>query len=229
MAQKMMIAVQVLGQDHGQGAHRVAQQPEDVGQLAADEVADLAADEDERGRDEGLEGDGRLDAADGGVQVRDHGRDGHVHERRVHDQHEHRHGQQQREPRVPCAPDRWGLGCRSCGHAVSAVVVPASSAGRLSVAVPMSRCALTAMRRCCHRLRATLRPPSERTTRSRSRVSRSPVRLSAAADPDRPPVCAGCRHRACLPPTRRITSRCLIRASAAIGGWSGPVPRGRAR
>ena len=61
---------QVLGEHHRERADRVAQQPQHVGALAADEVADLAADEDERGRDQGLEGDRGLDAADGGVEIR---------------------------------------------------------------------------------------------------------------------------------------------------------------
>ena len=63
---------QALGERHRQGADRVAEQPEDVGPLAPDQVADLAADQDERGRDQRLERDRRLDAADG--RVADRGR-----------------------------------------------------------------------------------------------------------------------------------------------------------
>ena len=48
---------EALRERHRQRADRVAEQAEDVGALAADEVADLAADEDERGRHERLERD----------------------------------------------------------------------------------------------------------------------------------------------------------------------------
>ena len=61
---------EVLGQHHREGADRVAEQTQHVGALAADEVADLAADEDERRRDERLERDRRLDAADRRAEVR---------------------------------------------------------------------------------------------------------------------------------------------------------------
>ena len=60
---------QALRERHRQRADRVAEQAEHVGALAPDEVADLAADEDERGRDQRLERDRRLDAADGRVEV----------------------------------------------------------------------------------------------------------------------------------------------------------------
>ena len=91
---------QALGERHRQGADGVAEQAQHVGPLAADEVADLAADQDERGRDQRLERDRRLDAADGRVEVLDHRRDRHVHQRRVDDEHEHRHRQQDGEPRI---------------------------------------------------------------------------------------------------------------------------------
>ena len=57
IAQKMMIGSEALGERHRQRADRVAEQPEHVGALAADQVADLAADQDERGGDERLERD----------------------------------------------------------------------------------------------------------------------------------------------------------------------------
>ena len=63
IAQKTMIARQALRERHRQGTDRVAEQPEHVGPLAPDQVADLAADQDEGGRDERLERDRRLDAA----------------------------------------------------------------------------------------------------------------------------------------------------------------------
>ena len=91
---------QALRERHRQRAGRIPEQAEDVGALAPDQVADLAADEDERGGDERLERDRRLDAARGGVEVVHHGGDRHVHERRVHHQHEHRHGEEDRDPLV---------------------------------------------------------------------------------------------------------------------------------
>ena len=103
IAQKMIIAVRALREGHGDRADRVAAQPEHVGALAADEIADLAADQDERRRDQRFERDGRLDAAHCRVEVVDHCRDRHVHDRRVDDEHEHRHRQQEREPSV----ERW--------------------------------------------------------------------------------------------------------------------------
>ena len=60
---------EALRQRHRQRADRVRQQAEDVRPLAPDEVADLAADQDERGGDERLERDRRLDAADGRAEV----------------------------------------------------------------------------------------------------------------------------------------------------------------
>jgi hypothetical protein len=63
---------QALGQRHRQRADRVAEQAQHVRPLATDEVADLAADEDERGGHQRLEGDRRLHAADRGVQVVHH-------------------------------------------------------------------------------------------------------------------------------------------------------------
>ena len=89
---------QALGEGHRQRADRVAEQAQHVRPLAADQVADLAADQDERGRHERLERDRRLHAADRRVQIVNHRRDRHVHQRRVDDEHEHRHREQDREP-----------------------------------------------------------------------------------------------------------------------------------
>ena len=92
---------QALRERHRQRPDGVAEQPEDVRALASDQVADLAPDQDEGGGDQGLERDRRLHAADRGVQVPDHRGDRHVHQRRVDDQHEHRHRQQDHEPGSP--------------------------------------------------------------------------------------------------------------------------------
>ena len=94
---------EALGQRHGQRADGVGHQPEHVGPLAADQVADLAVDQDERGRDQRLERDGGLHPAGRGVQVPDDRGDRHVHQRRVDHQDEHRHGQQDHQSAVPRA------------------------------------------------------------------------------------------------------------------------------
>ena len=48
MAQKIDDRGEALGERHRQRADRVAEQAEHVGTLASDQVADLAADQDER-------------------------------------------------------------------------------------------------------------------------------------------------------------------------------------
>ena len=101
---------EALGERHRKGADRVAHQAEDVRPFPADEVADLAADQDERGRNERFQCDRRLDSAHGRVEVFDDGRDRHVHERRVDDEHEHRHRQQNGEAPV-AAGRRADFGC----------------------------------------------------------------------------------------------------------------------
>ena len=88
---------QALCERHRQSADRVGEQTQHVGPLASDQIADLAADQDERGRDQRLERDRRLDAADRRVEIIDHRRDRDVHQRRVDDEHEHRHREQQSE------------------------------------------------------------------------------------------------------------------------------------
>src|SRR3954462_7631539 len=106
---------EALGDRHGQGADRVAEEAQDERALASDEVADLAPDQDERGRHEGLERDGALHAAHGRVEVLDHLRDRHVHQRRVDDQHEHRHRQEHGEALPSGAPVRL-LRAVPCGQ-----------------------------------------------------------------------------------------------------------------
>ena len=85
---------EALGEGHRQGTDRIRQQAQHVRPLASEEVADLAADQDERSRDQRLQCDRALDRADLGVQVPDDRRDRHVHQRRVDDEHEHCRRQQ---------------------------------------------------------------------------------------------------------------------------------------
>ena len=66
---------QALREGHRRGTDGVAEQARHVGALAPDEVADLAADQDERGGRQRLEGDCRLHAADGRVEIGRHRRD----------------------------------------------------------------------------------------------------------------------------------------------------------
>ena len=90
---------EALGEHHRHGARRVEDEADDVGPLAAEQVAELAADEDERGGDQRLERDRRLHPARGRVEVADDRRDRHVHQRGVDDEDEHRHRQQDTQPR----------------------------------------------------------------------------------------------------------------------------------
>jgi hypothetical protein len=106
---------EVLGQRHRHGADGVAEQTEHVRPLATEQVADLAPDQDECRGDERLEGDGRLDAAHGGVEVLHDRRDRHVHQRRVDDEHEHRHREQQAEAPAARFPGRGGGHSQSIG------------------------------------------------------------------------------------------------------------------
>ena len=71
---------QALGQRHRQGADGVTQQAQHVGPLTPDEIAQLAADQDERGGHECLQRDRRLDAAHGRAEIPNDGRDRHVHQ-----------------------------------------------------------------------------------------------------------------------------------------------------
>jgi hypothetical protein len=91
---------QALRERHRERARRVPEQAEDVGALAAEQVGDLAPDQDERGRDERLQRNRRLDAARRGVKVVDDRRDRDVHQRGVDDEHEHRHREEDRQPLV---------------------------------------------------------------------------------------------------------------------------------
>jgi hypothetical protein len=63
---------QALGEGHGQGADRVTEQTQHVCALAPDEIADFAADQDERGGYQRFERDRGLDAADGRVEIVHH-------------------------------------------------------------------------------------------------------------------------------------------------------------
>ena len=54
-----------LGERHRHGADGVAGKPNDVGALAPDQVADLAADQDKGRGYQRLEGDCRLESANG--------------------------------------------------------------------------------------------------------------------------------------------------------------------
>ena len=71
---------EALRQGHRQRAERVAAQTEHVGALPADQVADLASDQDERGRNERFGRDRRLDAAGRRVEVAHDRRDRDVHQ-----------------------------------------------------------------------------------------------------------------------------------------------------
>jgi hypothetical protein len=108
---------EALRQRHRERADGVTQQAEHVRPLPADQVADLAGEEDERGRDERLERDRRLDAAGGRVEVLDDRGDRHVHQRGVDDEDEHRHREEDREPLVSLRFLRDGRGRLDAHHA----------------------------------------------------------------------------------------------------------------
>jgi len=86
---------QALGERHRKGTDGVAEQTQNVGALAAEEIADLAAYQDERGGHKRLERDRGLDTADGCADVLNHRSDRNVHQRCIDDEHEHRHRQQE--------------------------------------------------------------------------------------------------------------------------------------
>ena len=79
---------QVGAEGGGQGPGPVDGQADGERSLAAPDVADLGAHEHERGHDQGVGGDGQLDALDGRVEVLDDLRDRHVHDAAVEDHHE---------------------------------------------------------------------------------------------------------------------------------------------
>ena len=91
---------QALSERHGQCAGGVGEQSQHIRPLPADQIAHLAADQDECGRDQRLQCDRRLDAAHRGVEILNDCGDRHVHQRRIDDQHEHRHRQQHGEPGI---------------------------------------------------------------------------------------------------------------------------------
>ena len=120
---------QALGERHRQRADRVRQQTQHVRPLASEQVADLAADQDERGGDQGLERDRALDRAHRRVEVLDDRGDRHVHQRRVDDEHEHRRRQHERQPRAPLRFD----GCPASAQAAANSAEKNSSAVRVLV------------------------------------------------------------------------------------------------
>jgi hypothetical protein len=81
---------QALGEHHRKRPDEVEEQPDDVGALAAEEVAELAADEDECRGHKRLDRHRRLNAAHRGVEIANHGGNRDVHERRVDHEDEHR-------------------------------------------------------------------------------------------------------------------------------------------
>jgi hypothetical protein len=89
---------EALGKGHRKRATRVPEEAEDIGALPPDQVPDPASDQDERGRDERLERNRGLHPARRRVEVANDGRDRDVHHRRVDDEDEHRHRQQDGEP-----------------------------------------------------------------------------------------------------------------------------------
>src|SRR4249919_2751262 len=75
----------------------------------------LAADQDERGGHQRLQRDRGLHTAHRRVEILNHRRDRHVHQRRVDDEHEHRHRQQDREP-LAAGSLRRNAGARGLGE-----------------------------------------------------------------------------------------------------------------
>jgi hypothetical protein len=65
------VRCQALGECHGQCADGITEQAQHIRQLPPDEITDLAADQDERGRDQRFERDGRLDPADRRTDIPD--------------------------------------------------------------------------------------------------------------------------------------------------------------
>ena len=113
-----------LRDSHRQRPHRIAQQPHHIGPLTPEQITELAADQDERRRHQGLERDRRLHTGHIGAQILDHRRDRHIHQRRIDHQHEHRHREQQREARIThslflfrrTGPPRRNSSARIYGH-----------------------------------------------------------------------------------------------------------------
>ena len=84
---------QALRKHHRQRPNRVEHHADHERALASEQIADLAADQNERGGHERLDRHRRLDTAHRRVEVMDNRRDRHVHERRVDNEHEHRRRQ----------------------------------------------------------------------------------------------------------------------------------------
>ena len=90
---------QALREHHRERPDGVEHHAHDERALAAVQVTDLAADQDERSGHERLDRHGRLDPAHRRVEIVDDRRDRHVHERRVDHEHEHRGRQKDALPR----------------------------------------------------------------------------------------------------------------------------------
>ena len=118
IAQNTMMREDRLREGHRDRAGRVGEESDDVGAFAADQVADLAPDQDERRRHQRFERDRGLDAAHRRVEVVHDRRDRDVHDRRVDDEHEHRHREEQREPPVEGRGLVRGVGLLP-GHALT--------------------------------------------------------------------------------------------------------------
>ena len=115
---------QALREDHRTRPNQIEEQAGDKGALPAEEIADLAADQDERGRHQRLDRHRRLDPAHRRIQVVDDSRDRDVHKRRVDHEHEHRRRQEDPKPRVAAflidrAHARNLLGYRTTGGATT--------------------------------------------------------------------------------------------------------------
>jgi hypothetical protein len=91
-----------------------AARPSPARVLAPDQVADFAADQDECRRHERFESDSRLHRAHRRPEIVNHSRDRHIHQRRVDDEDEHRHRQEDRE--LDVTRDGGGAGVRLGRH-----------------------------------------------------------------------------------------------------------------
>src|SRR5213594_2315963 len=91
IAQKTMTASKLWASVMAAAPMAYPSRPSTYARLRPDEVTHLAADQDECGRDQCFQSDRRLDAAHGRLEVANDRRDGHVHDRGVDNEHEHRH------------------------------------------------------------------------------------------------------------------------------------------
>ena len=98
-------------------ARGVDHQADREGTIASPDVAELRADEHERGHDQGVRGDGQLDALDRRVQVGHDLRDRHVHDAAVEHHHELRRGKNRDRRPVP-----HGVMVRGAGKRVAVIL-----------------------------------------------------------------------------------------------------------